>query len=361
MRQNGDGMKIIHTSDIHLASPLTTRLTPSAARERKKELTLTFRRIIEDAERAGAEALIIAGDLFDNERVSARAIDEIMGIIEKCHDLTFFYLPGNHEKDRILESGVNIPRNLKIFGEDWTYFKLGEVTIVGRREICDDAFSALTLNEDEVNLVVLHGELSERTKAPDKIGTKDIEALPIDYLALGHYHSYSATNIGKRTTAVYCGTPEGRGFDEAGDKGYVVVDTNGKFITHRFKKSAARTMRIIEVDISDAERHIELEDRVSSALTEARSEDLVRVVLIGEHAPGVQRDTESLEKRFSPSFFYFEVKDKSRLKISPDEYKNDKSLKGEFIRLVMSKDGLTDEEKEAVIECGIRALAGETV
>ena len=354
-------MKIIHTSDIHLASPLTARLTPIAARDRKKELTLTFRRIIEDAMRSGAEAVIVAGDLFDNERVSARAIDDIMGIIEKCPTVTFFYLPGNHEKDLIRESGVTLPENLKIFDDDWTYFKLGELTVAGRREICDDAFASLKLDGDGVNIVVLHGELAERTKSPDKIGTKDIENLPIDYLALGHYHSYSATNINRRTTAVYCGTPEGRGFDEAGDKGYVIIDTNGKFITHRFKKSAARTLHIIEVDISVAQRHIELEDRVSEAITVARGEDLVRVVLVGEHAPGMQRDTESLEKRFSPSFFYFEVKDKSRLRISPEEYKNDKSLKGEFIRLVMSKDGLTDEEKEAVIECGIRALAGETV
>ena len=321
MRQNGRSMKIIHTSDIHLASPLTARLTPIAARERKKELTLTFRRIIEDAMRSGAEAVIIAGDLFDNERVSVRAIDEIMGIIEKCPTVTFFYLPGNHEKDLIRESGVTLPENLKIFEDEWTYFKLGDVTVAGRREFSDDAFASLALDSDEINLVVLHGELTERTKSPDKIGVKDIENLPIDYLALGHYHTYSVTNISNRTTAVYCGTPEGRGFDEAGDKGFVIIDTNGKFITHRFKKSAARTMQIIEVDISGIQRHVELEDRVFEALKEARGEDLVRVVLVGEHAPGMQRDTESLEKRFSPSFFYFEVKDKSRLRISPEEYK----------------------------------------
>lgn len=354
-------MKIIHTSDIHLCSPLTARLSPAAARERKRELTLTFRRIIDDALRMCAEGVIIAGDLFDNERVSARAIDEIMGIIEKCSTVTFFYLPGNHEKDVIRTSGVKIPENLKIFGEEWTYCKLGEVTVAGRTQISDSAFSSLSLNENEMNVVVLHGELTERTKEPDKIGVKDIERLPIDYLALGHYHSYSAANIGKRTTAVYCGTPEGRGFDEAGDKGYVVIDTDGKFITHRFKSAACRTLRIIDVDISFASRQIELEDLVANALREACSGDLVRIELVGEHAPGAVRDTDSLEKRFAPSYFYLEVKDKSRLKISLSDYKNDKSLKGEFIRLVMSKDELTDEEKDAVIECGIRALAGEII
>ena len=47
--------------------------------------------------------------------------------------------------------------------------------------------------------------------------------------------------------------------------------------------------------------------------------------------------------------------------VSSDDYKNDKSLKGEFIRLVLSKDELGDDEKAAIIECGIRALAGDTV
>lgn len=354
-------MKLIHTSDIHLCSPLTTRFSPSAARTRKRELTDSFRRIIDDALRMGAEGIIIAGDLFDSEAISSRAVDEVLGIIEKCSTVTFFYLPGNHEKDVIRACAERIPENLRIFGEEWTYFKLGGTTVVGRSKICDDAFSTLSLNGDEINVVVLHGELTERTKSPDQIGKKNIEGLPIDYLALGHYHSYSATDIGRRTTAVYCGTPEGRGFDEAGEKGYVVIDTDGKFLTHRFKRASRRTLRIIRADISSATRQIELENIVEAALKEASADDLIRVVLEGEHAPGSTRDTDSLEKRFAPSYFYLEVKDKSRLRISPDEYKNDKSLKGEFIRLVMSKDELTDEEKDAVIECGIRALAGEII
>ena len=106
--------------------------------------------------------------------------------------------------------------------------------------------------------------------------SKEIEKLPIDYLALGHYHSYVSADIGKRATAVYCGTPEGRGFDEAGDKGYVVIDTDGKFITHRFKAAACRSIRIIDVDISTASRQIEIEDRVESALRDASKNDVPR-------------------------------------------------------------------------------------
>ena len=354
-------MKLIHTSDIHLDSPLTSRLSPLRARERKRELTASFRAIIDDAVRIDAKAIIIAGDLFDNERVSISTLEAVMGFIEKAEGITFFYLPGNHEKDRLTASAVAIPENLKIFGEDWTYFRLGNVTVAGKTKITADAFSDLMLSEDGVNIVTLHGVLCDRTDSPDKIGIRDLSELPIDYMALGHYHTYSETKLTNRAKAVYSGTPEGRGFDEAGDKGYVIIDTDTLHTTHTFVKRAFRTLHIIPVDISGLDREIEIENRVAHAISQIQSRDLVRVRLVGEYEPGLRRDTESLTERFSSAFFYFEVKDESRLRISPDDYKNDKSLKGEFIRLVMAKDELSSEEKEDIIECGIRALAGEAI
>ena len=52
------------------------------------------------------------------------------------------------------------------------------------------------------------------------------------------------------------------------------------------------------------------------------------------------------------------IKDKTELKIDYEKYKNDISLKGEFIRLVNQNNGLSDEEKAKVIMTGIKALAG---
>ncbi len=352
-------MKIIHTSDIHIDSPLTARLSPMAARERKREIITSFRNIIDDAKNIGASAIIIAGDLFDSDRVGIKSIETVLGFIESAPNILFFYLSGNHEKDSISASGIALPENLKIFANDWTYFKLGDITIAGRNTLAEDTFTSLSLYEKGLNIVTLHGELATYD-TPEKISAREISTLPIDYLALGHYHTYSQTKISDRCTAVYSGTPEGRGFDEVGEKGYVLIDTDGGKITHKFVRRASRTLRIVNVDISGADREIEIENRVTDALSEIPSRDIVRVLLTGEYEPGVRRDTESLCARFASKYFYFEVKDTSKLKICADDYKNDKSLKGEFIRLVLSKAELSEDEKAAIIECGIRALAGET-
>ena len=58
-------------------------------------------------------------------------------------------------------------------------------------------------------------------------------------------------------------------------------------------------------------------------------------------------------------FYYLEVEDNTHLGISVEDYKNDKSLKGEFIRLVLTQPQLSDEEKEKIISCGLKALMGE--
>ncbi|MBE6644082.1 MAG: DNA repair exonuclease [Ruminococcaceae bacterium] len=353
-------MKIIHTSDIHIDSPLTSKLSASASRDRKREIIRSFRKIIDDARNIGAVGIIIAGDLFDNDRVGFKTLEMVVGIIQNASDISFFYLPGNHEKDRLTASGVEIPDNLKIFGKKWTYYKIDNVTIVGKTVIEQDDFSTLKLNDTDINIVTLHGELSCVSGA-EKISVQNAAALPIDYLALGHYHSYSETKLSERGVAVYSGTPEGRGFDETGDKGYVIIDTDRGYLTHSFKKHSLRNLHITEVDISGAIKEIEIENRVADALANISKNDMIRVVLVGEYEPGMIRDTDSLVARFAPTYFYLEVKDQSKLRISADDYKNDKSLKGEFIRLVISKEGLSDEEKSAIIECGIRALAGETL
>ena len=352
-------MKIIHTSDLHLDSALTTRLDSKKVRERKSELILSFKRIVEEAKSTGAEAVIIAGDLFDSEKAGKRALKNTMDIINASPELSFLYLPGNHEKSIIEDSGITLPDNLKIFGEEWTYFRFGEVNVIGRRESCPDMFSDIRLSENEINVIVLHGELRDRSDYGAIIGKKDIEPLCADYIALGHYHSYSKTDISPRCTAVYCGTPEGRGFDEAGPCGYVTLTIEGRSVTHRFTESAKRTLRIEEIDVEDAPSDISLIYKIENALRALPSSDLVRIKLVGKRALGRAFDTDAILNAIKGSYYYAEIKDETRLLINAEDFKNDISLKGEFIRGVLDDATLTDKEKEAVINLGLSVLLKE--
>ena len=66
-------MKIIHCADLHLDAGMTANLPKEKASERKNELLTTFNRMIDYAVEEKVDALIIAGDLFDTNRISALA------------------------------------------------------------------------------------------------------------------------------------------------------------------------------------------------------------------------------------------------------------------------------------------------
>ena len=305
--------------------------------------------------------VIIAGDLFDDDFVSRDALDEVLTLIKRATKTIFFYLPGNHEGDIIEKSGLAVPDNLMIFGKKWTYFKIGEVNIIGRSETNPEMFSDISLSGDEKNIVVLHGELRDRSDYSGVIGTKDIYELPIDYLALGHYHTYSSHSIGARTSAVYCGTPEGRGFDEVGDKGFVIIDIDRYSVFHQFKATAKRALRICKVDVTGIERTVELEDAIESEVSRIERNDLVRVQLTGSRTLGNKYDTEYLESLWKDRFYYFEIKDETNVSFCAEDFKNDKSLKGEFIRGVIADESLDEKMKELVITMGLRALMGKEI
>ena len=353
-------MKIIHTSDLHLGSPLSARLKGAQASERRRELADSFSRTVSAAVNEGAAAVIIAGDLFDSKRVSRRTVSATLATIAAAEDIMFLYLPGNHEGDALLECGMDVPYNLKIFGNDWTYYTLGDVTFVGRSECAAGMFDELKLDSSRINIAVLHGEVRDRSERPSSIGLGEAAGKCIDYLALGHYHTYSKTALSDNAYAVYCGAPEGRGFDEVGDMGYVLIETDGKRVSHKFIKSAIRSIRIVSCDISSAKSQTDVERLSAVSLEGIPSSDLVRLVAVGGRDPELMIDTDSIERRFFDRFYYFEAKDSTRLEIRPEDYKNDRSLKGEFIRSVMSDDGLDEAMRERVIACGLHALLGES-
>ena len=353
-------MIFIHTSDLHLGSALSTRLNGTKQKERRRELLDSFVRITEEACIRGARAILIAGDLFDTVRPKRTLKNEVIAIIRANPEIDFLYVCGNHEGTALYENGEDLPTNLKLFGTDWTYYSYGQVTVAGRTKLGHGIFDTLRLDPEKKNVVMLHGALSDGLSTDgETIGLKDTLGRGIDYLALGHYHTYSKVNIDERGVAVYSGTPEGRGFDETGACGVSLISTDGESIRSEFIPTAKRETVIRYVDISDCKNALEVDAALYDELKRIDGKNLVRAVLKGKHIPELKFDTGSLTAHYERNFYYLEVKDESGIAINPDDYRYDRTLKGEFIRLVLEKEGLTPEMKDRIIRMGIGALMGD--
>ena len=88
-----------------------------------------------------------------------------------------------------------------------------------------------------VNIVVLHGQIAS-VSGVDQVNLKRIQGENIDYLALGHIHSHSAEKLDSAGYYCYPGCLEGRGFDECGEKGFILLDiTNGRLTALARQKS----------------------------------------------------------------------------------------------------------------------------
>lgn len=90
----------------------------------------------------------------------------------------------------------------------------------------------------------------------------------IDYLALGHVHSFMQDKLDNRGTWCYCGCLEGRGFDECGPKGFVLLDVDEQTCRAQmqFVQMAARTLYTLEVDVSNVMTTREAAERMEEAV-----------------------------------------------------------------------------------------------
>lgn len=353
-------MKIIHCGDIHLDSRMESNLSAPKARERNAEICATFSRMVAFAGENGVQAVLMAGDLFDTDRVSPQTVSLVLEQISKYPDIDFLNLRGNHDASAF--AGIELPANLKTFGVEWGHYSYENVVISGIEpewENWDRFYDNLDLSEDKINIVMLHGQTGTQS-GEEIIALPRLKGRNIDYLALGHIHSYQTGKLDDRGTWCYCGCLEGRGFDECGEKGFVLLDVQDNGIKTEFVPFARRTLHEVPVDITELATVTRILSAMESAAAYVESKDLVKFTLTGGYTPDTQKDLRFLQKMLEEKFYFVKIKDESRLVIDKESYEHDVSLKGEFIRLVMASDR-SEEEKERIILWGIQALSDTEV
>lgn len=357
-------MKLIHCADIHADSKMGTHFSKEQADERRKEIVDTFSRMVSYAKENDVKVIIIAGDLFDTKTSQQKTIKKrISYIISQAPQIDFLYLRGNHDEDVDFAAEENLP-NLKTFSKDkWQKYSYGNVDIYGHEfgdAIPLSAYSELSPDSQKVNIVVLHGQIAghlTKEGAPE-ISLPKFANKNIDYIALGHIHDFKAEKLDHRCTWCYSGCLEGRGFDECGKKGFVILDISDKLVG-KFMNFAKRQIHEVEVPLEGELSYTEIMTKIKEKLSGIPGKDIVRVVLTGEISEETEIECKSYEESLNAekNFYLLQVRDSTERKIDYEKYENDVSLKGEFIRMVKNQD-LSEEEKSKIILTGIKALSG---
>lgn len=358
-------MKFIHTADLHLESKIEL-LPIEKSRTRRDEILRTFEKLADYANDNDVRAIIIAGDMFDTNKISIKTKQRVLTTIKKYSHIDFLCVSGNHDKINFIMNEERLPKNLIIFGDKWSTINYDDCAITG---ISIDSVNQTTiydnlhLDENKINIVIMHGQIvGYRTKEnAEIISIPRLKEKNIDYLALGHIHFYDKGEIDNRGVYVYSGCLEGRGFDELGEKGFVLINCEKDRLESTFIPFSMRNLYEFEYDVQNYVSFFELADYIVNNLKEKVGEQsLIKVILKGQHKLDFYIDKFFLEKRLNEYFFFAKVYDKTELEISLNDYAYDKTVKGEFVRAVWESD-LSMQEKNDIILCGLSALKGEEV
>jgi len=352
-------LKIIHAADFHLDSPFAG-LTPERAVRRRGEQRELLARLAALAREKAADLVLLAGDLLDSERVfreTAQALSRALASIP-C---PVFISPGNHDfySQNSIWATLDWPENVHIFtGGALERVDLPGCTLWGRaftgahEAACP--LSGLDVPEDgKLHIACLHGTVGQEG-GYGPISPMDIAASGLDYLALGHVHQCSGLRKDGNTYWAYPGCPEGRGFDELGEKGALYVEIEPGRVDARLIPLAKYRYEVVTVDITGAE---DLISAVRAAVPGDTANLICRVILAGEgEAPSLS----ALERALAPEFYGLTLIDNTRLPQDLWARREEDALTGLFLQTMWDK--CQEEPDNALYQLaaryGLAALEG---
>ena len=205
-------LRLIHTSDTHLGDP--------TGHPRAEEVLSS---VVDAVERLDADALLLAGDVFDNERVSDDVLERFVAQMARL-DAPAIVLPGNHDlahKTSVYRRAPFhvAPPNLRIFRDP-------EGETLAFPDLCLELWGRAMLShtpdfrplhsmpepaEGRWLVALAHGHFhyeDDREQRSSPIYPGDIVSSNCHYLALGHWDRHADVSRAA-TTAVYSGCPYG--------------------------------------------------------------------------------------------------------------------------------------------------------
>ena len=263
-------IKILHSGDWHLDSPLQGQDT--ALRQKLQQIP---EKLAELCIRQGCQLVLLSGDLFDGEYTPAtyRAVYEALQRMQ----VPVFIAPGNHDF-----ISPDSPYEKEIWPDNVHIFKSQQIQWVDLEELGLRVYGAGFAGMDCPALLegfcaegkavgVFHGDPTQANSPYNPVTRAQVADSGLAYLALGHVHKGDSFQAGK-TLCAWPGCPMGRGWDEPGEKGVLIVtldDTaQAEFVSLGGPKFFDLT--------------VDAQAGVGSVLPAAGSEDHYRVTLTGE-------------------------------------------------------------------------------
>lgn len=394
-------MKLLHLADVHLGA--TYSGFGDLAAERAAVVLDAFRRLPELAEEERVDAVMVAGDLFDGPDPSPPVLAAVRDTLRRLVDLCIpvFLVPGNHDATTlrldpyrelargsrvVVQTGAASPgrswplddeRGRKLAEKHSVYILAaprfgrpvtvetgsGPLHVYGiaydSAECRDPIVSFRRLDEPGVHVALLHASVQEArhwqaSGSSLAVRPEALEALEVDYIALGDHHRPRLPEEFDGIPACYPGCFAATDLTETGPRGVVVATLqpgDAPRVEHR--PGEVVPVAAAELDVSPFDDHV----RVAEALVRVLPPRSVPVVrLVGE--PTFPLDADAVADELRERFGHAAVSDETRYYASGrlDELAAEDTVAGHVVRLGRERiERAVDEDERTVAQRALRA------
>ena len=350
------GLKILHSADWHLDSPFAS--FPEEQRQFLKEAQRQIpQKIAKICRENACDLLLLSGDLFDGPWCRD-TLDQVQKALTDC-GCPEMISPGNHDPwgpgcpwletwpsdvhvfSQNLESVLLKDLNCRVYGAGFSSMDSGSLLQDFHAE-----------DEDVFKIGVFHGDPTNVNSSYNPVTSAQIRQSGLDYLALGHVHSLGGLEV-ENTVCSWPGCPMGRGWDELGPKGCLLV-TIENTVQVRPCALDLPAFYVETVELKDGQAELD------GILPPAGSRDFYRITLEGYGAPNLPE----LYGKYS-TFPNLELRDHT---VDPErlwENAGEDSLRGAFFDLLKqtAEKGEPQQQKAAFLAAEIskKLLEGREV
>jgi len=364
--------RIIHIADVHLDMAFAG-LPPALGEVRRTQLQTAFERALELVKEHRADALCIAGDLYEDGKSTPDRAAYLTRVLGALAPARVFISPGNHDPHNrtSLYRQMRLPDNVTVFSTR-TFARVPlapELTLWGAAHefeldrapmidgfVCDGAGT---------HLLLFHGSDRERLP-PGKecvapFVDADIMRAKAAHAMVGHFHGMT-----RGAHYTYPGSLEPLSSAQDGRHTAALVTVENGAVGVEFIDVAQTRYITEDLDISPYGDRAELGEEISRRL--AASVDrpgaiFCRLRLVGSAAPTLDLDASQLQRDVQSKYPGTTIEDASATIDPAEAAREGYTVRAEFVKEMQRRIAAAPEDQQPLLERALRygllAFAGK--
>lgn len=335
-------MRFLASADLHI---------------RKKEDCALLARILQTAKDTACGAVLLGGDLLDSPFIDAQTEGALLTLLGAA-PCPVFLVAGNHDPLEVTTLYRKLPQGVFCFPAELTAVPLAQgVRLYGysapREQSGEHPLAGFTAPSGGLNVFLTHGNMDGGRGDFQPLTAEELATANLQLVVVGHIHKGEQRMVGACRLLVP-GIPQGRGWDELGEKFVYIIDADPAGGLNIEPHSVAeRKFMEYPVDLTDCKDPAEMLAKMEATPIPAGEE--ARLVLVGSvvesPVPAMQLYTEKYGR---------EIKDQTDTFGSIEVLQEQNTLQGAFVRKAMAEISAADPADrprlEAALRLGLRAL-----